>query len=107
VVALRVDYYRAANGRAPAQEALDGLPPAVAAYVVADIEMFGKHERKAPVQWKVIRGHKPMLELRTGGYRTFVVGHRGVLWVLGVAKKQNQDREIAACEPHMQRVLGS
>jgi phage-related protein len=104
-VALAVDFYTTEAGRQPARESLDSLPAADRAYILTDLAAYARDTRRAPVSWKPIKGHRPMNELRTGRFRTFFVVSEGTLWVLGVCKKDNQEREIAAAGARMKRLL--
>jgi len=48
-----------------------------------------------------------MWELRVGGYRVLFMRQREVFWVIGACKKQDQAREIAACDKRVRDLLGS
>lgn len=106
---LRVEFFTTAAGRRPAQEFLDSLEDADRAYIVADIVTFATRGGfKAPVSAKPIKGHKPMIELRTGGLRSlFAIVEGRTMWILHVCKKQDQVRGIVVAAARMKELLSS
>ncbi len=66
---------------------------------------MAEHGIKAPASIRSITGHAPMMEIRTGGYRTFFVVDRGEMWVLNCCKKQDQRHGIGIAADRMKLVL--
>ncbi len=93
-------------GRRPVEDFLEGLPVAMRALVVGDVTLVAMHGRMAPVSVKPIKGprNKGLLEIRTGGYRTFYCEVAGVLWLLHGCKKQDQDAGIEVARERMKQV---
>ncbi len=93
-------------GRCPVQEFLDGLPGDARAQVLGDVALVALHGRMAPVSVKAIKGPKNrgLLEIRTGGFRTFYCVASGVLWLLHGCKKQDQAAGIEAARDRMKQV---
>jgi phage-related protein len=85
---------------------LDGLPASIRALVLGDIALVTQHGRLAPVSVKAIKGPKNrgLLEIRTGGYRTFYCVVGGVMWVLHGCKKQDQAAGISVARERMKQV---
>lgn len=54
---------------------------------------------------RAIKGHRPLYEIRTGGYRTFCVDVEDTTWVLHICKKQDQRRGIEVASKRMERIL--
>jgi mRNA-degrading endonuclease RelE of RelBE toxin-antitoxin system len=104
---VQVRYYGTAANRCPASEFLSSLAEPFRGQILADLTLLGREGERAPISKKPIKGHKPMWELRIGGYRVLFVRQADVFWVLGVCKKQNQDREIQTCSKRMKDILGS
>ncbi len=102
---MEVRYFVTDGGRCPAGDFLGELPEPFGGQIRADLTLIGREGEKAPIS-KPIKGHKPMWELRVGGYRVFFIRQGDVLWVLGVCKKQDQHREIAACAKRMKQLIG-
>lgn len=101
---MEVRYYATDAGRQPARDFLLSLEVRLQMQIRGDLrtlEMFGD---KAPISKRPIKGHRPMWEFVIGSYRVFFVRLADVFWILGMCKKQNQDREIAACAARMQKV---
>lgn len=67
------------------------------------IQALRDHGLQAPISVKAIKGriNQGMLEIRTGGYRTLFCQRGGVVWILHVCKKQDQDAGIAAASKRM------
>ncbi len=93
-------------GRRPVEDFLDRLPASVRALVLGDIALVAEHGRLAPVSVKAIKGpqNRGLLEIRTGGYRTFYCVVGGVMWVLHGCKKQDQDAGIEVARERMKQV---
>ena len=104
---MEVRYYVTPAGRSPGRDFLVTLSEPYRGQILADLTVLGREGDKAPISKKPIKGHKPMWELRIGGYRVLFVRDGEVYWVLGVCKKQDQNREIAACDKRMHDLLGS
>ena len=69
---MQVRFFATESGRSQPVEFLDGLDDRdQAAQIMRDIADLAALGRSAPVSVKSIRGHRPMIEIRTGGYRTF------------------------------------
>lgn len=94
-------------GRRPVREFLDALAPQIRALVMADVELLARHGRAAPVSVKAIKGAKNrgLLEIRTGGYRTFFCLEAGVMWLLHGCKKQDQEAGIGVARERMRRIV--
>jgi mRNA-degrading endonuclease RelE of RelBE toxin-antitoxin system len=103
---VEIRYYVTAADRSPGREFLASLSEPFRGQILADLTLLGREGEKAPISKKPLKGCKPMWELRIGGYRVLFVRHEEAFWVLGVCKKQNQDREIAACVKRMKDLLG-
>jgi len=67
---------------------------------------FRDHGLQAPISMKPIKGpqNRGMFEIRTGGFRTFFCQRSGVVWILHVCKKQDQDAGIAAARGRMKKL---
>lgn len=89
----------------PVLAALEAIPARFRAAIVSDIERVAEYGFKAPVSVKSIKGHSPMIEIRTGGYRTFFVVDRNEMWILACCKKQDQRRTIDVAQDRMRLVL--
>ncbi len=101
-----IRYYRLEGQRtSPVVEAIDAVPAKFRAAILSDIELVGEYGFSAPVSLRSVKGHTPMVEIRTGAYRTFFVVDRGELWVLGCVKKQDQDRGIESAAKRMRVIL--
>ncbi len=74
--------------------------------MAGDVRLVAAHGRMAPVSVKTIKGpkNKGLLEIRTGGYRTFFYLASGVLWLLHGCKKQDEDAGIAVARERMKQV---
>ncbi len=100
-----VRWFATDKGRCPARAFIDSLEVKFQAAILADLAAIELHGDDAPVSRKTIKGHRPMVEIRTGQYRTFYVMKGGDLWVLGACKKQDQEQEIENCDRRMAIVL--
>jgi Phage derived protein Gp49-like (DUF891) len=105
-VTLTVTYYETDAGRSQAIDFLGALPAGQRAEIVADVEAFRLGGWAAPISCRWIKGHHPLIEIRTGGFRTYCVVRRSVVWVLHVGRKQNQQRDIATAAIRMKHVIG-
>ncbi len=86
---LAIRYFRLEGQRSsPANDAIVALAAPFRAATRSDIEWVAEHGVKAPASIRSITGHAPMMEIRTGGYRTFFVVDRGEMWILHCCKKQ-------------------
>jgi hypothetical protein len=103
---LDVRMFETPAGRRPVQGFLDGLPAASRALVLGDIALVAEHGRQAPVSVKAIKGprNRGLVEIRTGGYRTFFCVAGGVMWLLHGGKKQDQDAGIELARERMKQV---
>jgi putative component of toxin-antitoxin plasmid stabilization module len=98
---MDVRYYVTDANRCPAGDFLAGLPDRFRGQIRADLTLLGREGERAPISKKTVKGHKPMWELRIGGYRVFFFRAGDVFWVLGGCKKQDQNREILASAQRM------
>jgi Gp49-like protein DUF891 len=105
-VTLTVRYYETDAGRSQAIEFLGALPTGQRAEIVADIEAFRTGGWAAPISCRWIKGHHPLIEIRTGGFRTYCVVRRNVAWVLHVGRKQSQQRDVDTASVRMKHVIG-
>lgn len=102
---FEVRFYATDAGRSQATEFLDSLPARDRAQVVADIMAFRHHGLQAPISMKAIKGRPNRLfEIRTGGFRTLFCQKGGVVWILHVCKKQDQDAGIEAARARMKKL---
>ena len=93
-------------GRCPVEDFLDCLPAGIRALVLGDVALVAEHGRLAPVSVKAIKGprNRGLVEIRTGGYRTFYCLAGGVMWLLHGCKKQDQDAGIEVDRERMKQV---
>ena len=104
---MQVRYYVTDHGQCPGRRFLSGLAERFRGQISADLALLGREGEKAPVSKKRVKGHNPMWELRIGGYRVFFVREgKEVFWVLGMCKKQDYEREIAAYARRMNDLFG-
>jgi len=105
-VVFEVRFYATDAGRSQPTEFLDSLPARERAQVVADIMSFRDHGLQAPISMKPIKGwpNRGLLEIRTGGFRTLFCRKGGVVWILHVCKKQDQDAGIEAARARMKKL---
>jgi hypothetical protein len=103
---LDVRMFETGAGRRPVAGYLDGLPASVRALVLGDVALVAEHGRRAPVSVKAIKGprNRGLLEIRTGGYRTFYCVTGGVMWLLHGCKKQDQDAGIEVARERMKQL---
>jgi hypothetical protein len=103
---LDVRMFETPAGRRPVQDFFDGLPASFRALVLGDVALVAGHGRQAPVSVKAIKGpeNRGLLEIRTGGYRTFYCVVGGVMWLLHGCKKQDQDAGIEVARQRMKQV---
>ena len=103
---MGVIFFNSASGRSPPLDFLRALEADDRAYILSDLQRLEREGDKAPISKKPIKGHKPMWEVRTGGYRTFFVRQGEAFTVLHVCKKQDQRRGIEVAATRMKHVLG-
>jgi phage-related protein len=103
---LEVRFFETDAGNSQPRNFLDALPAKDRAYIVADIVALGDYGIRAPISARPIKGRKNrgMSEIRTGGFRTFFCFKRGVVWVLHICKKQDQDAGIEAARRRMEQL---
>lgn len=89
----------------PVEDSLDDVPARFRAAILSDVERVAEYGFKAPVSVRSIKGHSPLCEIRTGGYRTFFVVDRNEMWILHCCKKDDQRRGIELAEDRMRLVL--
>jgi len=67
---------------------------------------FQDHGLQAPISMKPIKGrpNRGLFEIRTGGFRTLFCRRGGVIWILHVCKKQDQDAGIEAARARMKKL---
>ena len=103
---LLVRYFRLEGQRSsPADDAIMALPARFRAAIRSDIEAVAEYGIKALASIRSITGQRPMMEIRTGQYRTLFVVDRGELWILGCVKKQDQRHAIEVAAERMTLVL--
>lgn len=102
-----VSFYETAAGRSQPTEFLDRLPIRDRAQIVADIAGLRDHGLAAPISMRAIKGrpNRGLFEIRTGGFRTLFCQRGGVIWILHVCKKQDQDAGIAVARTRMKNLL--
>jgi phage-related protein len=106
IVVLAVRYFRLEGQRSsPADDAITALPARFRAAIRSDIEAVAEYGIKAPASIRTITGQSPMMEIRTGQYRTLFIVDRGELWILGCCKKQDQRHAIGLASERMKLVL--
>jgi hypothetical protein len=98
---LEVTLFSTAAGRCQPADFLGGLEKSWRVAIMTDIEAVATHGFRAPASVKAIKGHRPMCEIRTGGFRTFFAIKGNTLWVLHICKKQDQERGIDAASSRM------
>jgi phage-related protein len=102
---VEVRFYPLDEGRSQPLDFLRALPARERATIEADLQTLGRHEgRGGPLSLKPIKGHSPMWELRTWGYRTLFFHHEGSIVVLHVCKKQDQRAGIEAAARRMKQL---
>jgi hypothetical protein len=89
----------------PVVATLEKIPAGIRAAMVSDIERVAEYGFKSPVSIKSIKGHSPLIEIRTRGYRTFFVVDRNEMWILHCCKKDDQRRGIELASERMRMVL--
>lgn len=94
------------SGRFPARDFLASLPSKDSAAIAQAIDEYATHGRKGALQWKAIKGHRPMIEIKQWGFRAFCAEVEGDLVVLEVCKKQDQERGIERAAARMRQLLG-
>lgn len=103
---MGVSFFQTDSGRSPPLDFMRALEATDRAYILADLQRLEQEGDKAPISKKPIQGHKPLWEVRTGGYRTFFVRQGAAFTVLHVCKKQDQRRGIELASTRMKQVLG-
>jgi len=103
---VRVGYYETAAGNRPTDDALNEIAPKFAAQIQADIDTVAMYGVRAPVRTKSIKGHAPLREIITGGFRTFYYCEDDTVIVLHVCKKDDQTRGIELAAKRMKELRG-
>lgn len=103
---MKVTYYTTEAGRSQPVDFLRELDRKLAAQIAADITALAEYGDRAPIQTRAIGGARPMVEIKTGGYRTFFVRVSESIVVLHICKKQDQKRGIEVAAKRMKEVLG-
>ena len=103
---FEVRFYATDAGRSQPTEFLDSLPARDRAQIVADVMAFRDHGLQAPISMKPIKGrpNRGLFEIRTGGFRTLFCQKGGVVWILHVCKKQDQDAGIESARARMKKL---
>jgi phage-related protein len=103
---FEVRFYATNAGRSEPTDFLGSLPARDRAQVVADITALRDHGLQAPISMKPIKGrpNRGLFEIRTGGYRTLFCQRSGVVWVLHICKKQDQEAGIEAARARMKKL---
>jgi hypothetical protein len=101
-----VRFFATGAGRSQPTEFLEDSPARDRAQIVADIAALRDHGLQAPISMKPIKGrpNRGLFEIRTGGFRTLFCQRAGVVWILHVCKKQEQDAGIAAARGRMAKL---
>lgn len=102
---MRVTFFTSESGRSQPADFLRSVETSVRHDIAADMETLRLHGTRGPVQVKPIVGARPMMELKTGQYRTFFVRHGDEFTVLHICKKQDQKHGIEVARRRMQEVL--
>lgn len=103
---MRVAYYELVSGRSPPRDFIASLAEPFRGSIRADVHTLAEHSGSihAPVQTKAIKGHAPLHEIKTGGYRTFYYCESDLLVVVHVCKKQDQKHGIAIAYKRMREL---
>lgn len=103
---FEIRFYATGAGRSQATEFLDSLPIRDRAQIVADVMALRDHGLQAPISMKAIKGrpNRGLFEIRTGGFRTLFCQKSGVVWVIHVWKKQDQDVGIEVARARMKKL---
>ncbi len=103
---FEVRFYESEAGRSQPTELLDSLAARDRAQIVGDITALRDHGLQAPISMKPIKGrpNRGLFEIRTGGFRTLFCLKGGVVWILHVCKKQNQEAGIEAARARMKKL---
>ncbi|MFT3913407.1 MAG: type II toxin-antitoxin system RelE/ParE family toxin [Anaeromyxobacteraceae bacterium] len=103
---FEVRFYSTEAARSQPTDFLGSLPARDRAQVVADIAALRDHGLQAPISMKPIKGrqNRGMFEIRTGGFRTLFCQRSGVVWILHICRKQDQDAGIEAASARMKRL---
>lgn len=103
---FEVRLYATGAGRSQPVDFLASLPARDRAQVVADIQALRDHGIQAPISMKPIKGrsNRGMFEIRTGGFRTLLTWKAGVIWILHVCRKQDQEAGIDAARARMKKL---
>lgn len=101
-----VRFYATNAGRSQPTDFLGSLAARDRAQIVADITALRDHGLQAPISMKPIKGrsNRGLFEIRTGGFRTLFCQRGGVVWVLHVCRKQDQDAGIEAARARMKKL---
>ena len=97
---MEARFCETAAGRSQPRDFLDSLPPAERAAIVDDIIDYAAGKGGA-VSWKAIKGHAPMREIRTWGFRALFFVEGDVMHVLHVCRKHEQGRGIELAAKRM------
>ena|SRR5437868_4145960 len=82
------------------------LPEWVRGRVLADIEAYRLYGVKAPISWKTIVGSRPMMEIRVGSQRVYLIVHQQTVWILQIGPKGHQSRDIEKAAVRMKHIRG-
>lgn len=93
------------QAESPVVETIERIPARDRAAIVSDVERVAVSGFKAPVSVRSIKGHSPLFEIRTKGFRTFFVVDRNEMWILHCCKKDDQRRGIDLADERMRMVL--
>jgi hypothetical protein len=75
------------QGESPVVHAIEAIPARDRAAIISDVERVADSGFKAPVSIRSIKGHSPLLEIRTRGFRTFFVVDRNEMWFSTAARR--------------------
>jgi phage-related protein len=104
--AFEVRFYASTAGRSQPTDFLWELPARDGAQIVADMAALRDHGLQAPISMKPIKGrpNRGMFEIRTGGFRSLFCQKGGVVWILHICKKQDQDAGIETARSRMKKL---
>ena len=98
--------YQTDAARSQAADFLEALPAWERGQLKADFHVLERYGTKGPLSTKPIKGHKPMWEVRTLGFRSFFVQAEDAYVVLHICKKQDYLHGIEVAAKRMGRILG-
>lgn len=102
---LAIRFFETSAGRNQPRAFLEGLPAGDRACIMADVLRVAEMGRAAPASVKPITGRSGLLEIRTRGFRTFlVIGPGAVMGLLHACRKQDQWHGIEMAVARMRKL---